>query len=64
MLVLSRKIGERVVIGADLVVTVIGMRGRQVCLGLEAPENVGIWREEVLRADAAPISNETARIRP
>jgi carbon storage regulator len=64
MLVLSRNIGDRIVIGQQIVVTVIGVRGRHVRLGLEAPEDVGIWREEVLLADEAAVPNGPARARP
>jgi carbon storage regulator len=47
MLVLSRKVGERVVIGDRIVVTVLEVKGRQVRLGFEAPPNVPIWRGEL-----------------
>ena len=47
MLVLSRKVGERVVIGDRIVVTVLEVKGRQVRLGFEAPPDVQIWRGEL-----------------
>jgi len=47
MLVLSRKVGERVVIGDQIVVTVLEVKGRQVRLGFEAPPDVQIWRGEL-----------------
>ena len=47
MLVLSRKIGERIVIGNKIVVTVIEMQGDRVKLGFTAPHEVPIDREEV-----------------
>lgn len=47
MLVLSRKIGEKVVIGNGIVVTVLEVKGRQVRLGFQAPPNVPIWRGEL-----------------
>jgi carbon storage regulator len=47
MLVLSRKIGERVTIGDGIVVTVLEVKGRQVRLGFEAPSDVPIWRGEL-----------------
>ncbi len=47
MLVLSRKVGERVVIGDRIVVTVLEVKGRQVRLGFEAPSDVQIWRGEL-----------------
>src|SRR5204863_5511212 len=51
MLVLSRKVGERVVIGDRIVVTVLEVKGRQVRLGFEAPPVVQIWRGELLFHD-------------
>ncbi len=47
MLVLSRKVGERVVLDDNVVVTVIAIRGNQVRLGFEAPDSVVIRRSEL-----------------
>lgn len=47
MLVLSRKIGERVVVDDNIIVTVISVRGKNVRLGFEAPKDVRIDRSEV-----------------
>ncbi len=49
MLVLSRKAGERICIGDGIVIAVQKIRGDQVRLGIEAPEKVAIFREEVLK---------------
>lgn len=49
MLVLSRKLGERLVIGPNIVVTVLEVRGNVVKLGCQAPPCVPIHREEVSR---------------
>ena len=49
MLVLTRKLGERVVIGNDVVVTVVEIRGERVKLGFEGPPEVPIHREEIHR---------------
>jgi len=49
MLVLSRKVNERVMIGNDIVITIAGIRGDKVRLGIEAPQEISINREEVLR---------------
>ena len=49
MLVLSRKKNERVIIGEDIEVTVIDVRGDRVKLGFRGPANVPIHREEVFR---------------
>jgi len=53
MLVLSRKVKERIVIGGDIEVTVIDIRGDRVKLGFTGPPNVPIHREEVYRRIAA-----------
>jgi carbon storage regulator len=47
MLVLSRKLGERVHIGEDIVVTVVKVDRNQVRLGIEAPPSVAILRDEL-----------------
>jgi carbon storage regulator len=47
MLVLSRKIGEQIVIGNDIRVTVVDVKGGRVKLGIEAPTDVGIFRSEL-----------------
>lgn len=53
MLILTRKIGEIIRIGDDITVRVLGLRGGQVSLGFVAPNDVRIFREEVLQADRA-----------
>ncbi len=47
MLVLSRKLGEKIVIGDHIVVTVVKIDRYGVRIGIEAPGNVSIWREEI-----------------
>lgn len=47
MLVLSRKVGEQVVIGDDVTVTVVEVRGDKVRLGITAPRDVSVDRSEV-----------------
>ena len=47
MLVLSRKLNETIVIDGNIRITVVGIRGNQVRLGIEAPDRVGIYREEL-----------------
>ena len=58
MLVLSRKIGEKIVIGEGIVVTVLEVKGRQVRLGLEAPPEVSIWRGELSHLSHAQPTGE------
>lgn len=50
MLVLSRRMGERVVIGHEIEVTVLEVRGNRVKLGVRGPADVPVHREELLRA--------------
>jgi carbon storage regulator len=47
MLVLTRKLGESVTIGDDIKITILGVRGRQVRLGIIAPQKLTIHREEI-----------------
>lgn len=47
MLILTRKVGERITIGDDVVLTVIEVKGRQVKVGISAPSHRAIHREEI-----------------
>ena len=47
MLVLSRKLGEKIVIGDNIVVTVVKIDRNQIRLGIEAPLEVPVYREEI-----------------
>jgi carbon storage regulator len=47
MLVLSRKLGEKIVINGDIVVTVVKLQNGQVRLGVEAPRGIPVFREEI-----------------
>jgi carbon storage regulator len=49
MLVLTRRMGENLRIGADVSITVLGVKGNQVRLGVAAPKSVAVHREEVFR---------------
>jgi len=53
MLVLSRKVDEQIIIGDNIRVTVVSIRGNQVRLGFEAPTSVPIFREELHHASVA-----------
>ena len=50
MLILSRKINEKIKIGSDITLTIIEVRGDQVKIGVEAPKHVKVFREEVFQA--------------
>lgn len=47
MLILTRRIGETLMIGDEVSVTVLGVKGNQVRLGVDAPKDVAVHREEI-----------------
>jgi carbon storage regulator len=56
MLVLSRRNGECIVIDGKIMVTIIEVRGQQVRLGIEAPPEIPVMREELLLACEEPVA--------
>lgn len=47
MLILTRKLGERITIGDDIIITLLEIKGSQVKLGIKAPKSVSIHRQEI-----------------
>jgi carbon storage regulator len=47
MLILTRRIGETLMVGDDVTVTVLGVKGNQVRIGVNAPKDVAVHREEI-----------------
>lgn len=67
MLILTRRVGETVMIGDNVTVTVLGVKGNQVRLGVNAPRDVAVHREEIYKrisdegaVDDAPASHGQA----
>jgi carbon storage regulator len=58
MLVLSRKLNEAIVIDGSIRIVVVGVRGNHVRLGIEAPDRVGIYREELCLPDHTAEGHE------
>ncbi len=60
MLILTRRIGETLTVGDDVTITVLGVRGNQVKLGINAPPEVAVHREEIYEK----IQREKAQANP
>ncbi|EMA4781912.1 carbon storage regulator CsrA [Providencia rettgeri] len=60
MLILTRKPSETLVIGDDIKITILGVKGTQVRIGIEAPKDVGVHRQEIYNAIQEEIKNATA----
>ena len=58
MLILTRRVGESIMIGDNVIVKVLGVRSGQIKLGIEAPKNTSVHREEIYRR----IQNEEAGV--
>jgi carbon storage regulator len=60
MLVLTRRVGEALMVGNDVTVTILGINGNQVRLGVSAPKDLAVHREEIyerIRREQGPVSS-------
>lgn len=68
MLVLSRHRDEKIVIGKDVVITVVEIRGDKVRLGIDAPKDIPVHRQEIFEANQAkaspPVAEAVADVKP
>ena len=61
MLVLSRKLGEKIFIGDNICITVVDIDRGKIRLGIEAPREVAIYRQELLPAGSTPATAAAAK---
>ena len=62
MLILTRKVGETVVIGKEVSITVLRVKGNQVRLGVNAPKEVSVQREEIIKRDPGAAATPPASV--
>lgn len=60
MLILTRRVGESLMIGDDVTITVLGVKGNQVRIGVDAPKEVAVHREEILNRIEDAASHDAA----
>ncbi|WP_350404565.1 carbon storage regulator CsrA [Pseudomonas sp. W17] len=64
MLILTRKVGESINIGDDITITILGVSGQQVRIGINAPKDVAVHREEIYQRIQAGLTAPDKREPP
>jgi carbon storage regulator len=64
MLVLSRKLGEKIVIGENIIVTVVKIDRNQIRIGIEAPHDIPVYREEIVPGRSSSESADQRVLSP
>lgn len=63
MLILTRRVGETLMIGDEVQITILGIKGNQVRVGVEAPRHVTVYREEIYHRIKAQAEAASAEIK-
>ncbi len=58
MLILTRRVGETLMVGDDVTITVLGIKGNQVRIGVNAPKDIAVHREEIYLRIHDPVDSD------
>ena len=64
MLILTRKVNEKIVIGDDVTITILAVKGNQIRIGIEAPKEIQVHREEIYQRILSERLNGTGHVDP